>query len=1122
VRSDVHEPVILERRDAALLALLGVDGPTSRHRVLALLWPDETPDRVRGRLRQRLYALNRRLGFEAVSGQRVLALNPGLQWPGPASEPEAIPLGDDDYGDLPEFAEWLRAWRTRHQAVVRERIADETSRLEQQGRFAEAIVVAERLLAIEPLQEHGHRRLMRLHYLRGDRAAALRVFDRCEQLLKDELSARPSAETLDLLARIEEAREPVLATAPRPVPASVLRPPRLIGRDAEWARLQAAWAAGGAVIVVGEAGMGKTRLIDDMVHAQPAGPAAALQVSARPGDARVPYALIVRLLRALLERRGPAPLPEGLEAEFARLLPELPQRPNGTGTGTGTAISRPRLVRAIEHTLREATEAGLQTVVLDDLHFADPASLELAQPLCSAPAPRWVVAFRGAELGDAGRTLLDALARARHAEQLVLPPLDVGQVVELVDSLGLHAPDAAALGVALHRRTGGNPLFLLETLKALVRSDGALQGSPDLLALARLPAGSSVGRLIAHRLGQLSRDAVALARCAAIAGQDFTPALAARILQQPAITLADAWAELEAAQVIRQDGFAHDLIQEAALASVPPSIAKQLHGEVAAWLSEQAGEAARVAQHWQQAGCPGPAARAWLEAAQRCATHGRRAEQSQLLERAAQAFGQAGDREGRCEALLRRAEVIGQHSDLEAALRAIDAAAAGVDSEPDRLRLAVIELTTRGFHGQDDHTLSRGFDVLAMARRLARPEEAFFAALVIGGALSRAARVPEALALLAEQRPWVDARATADQRREYWNAVALALDYGSRMRESMQAWQTTREWAQRSGSDLLCQVIGNMAYTSAKMGDVREAAALGEQALQRARHLSDGYDHQVLEQQLALGHHLRNLGCYARALEMLEAARAGFRAGGRDLRARTAGCFLATAWVQLGQPARALPLTDVHEPAPPSRVEAMRLAFRALALQACDQEAAGPLRQALALLDEPESIWFRTHCLIATAILPPDEAEPMALDLVSWALARERFGLALAAHARAARCALALGAPQRALPHLEAACGLAASNQPDVFYLPELWWVAAQVHAARGQEAGRRQAIEAGAAWVRRVAHAHVPPALQDSFLRRNRINADLLAWARALDAQAGVPAGMPAGEPAVGPGVAL
>jgi DNA-binding SARP family transcriptional activator len=1087
--------VVLDGRDAVMLALLAIDGPTARTRIAAHLWPNEPIEQTRGRLRQRIHTLKRKLGVDAVVGGATLALAPALTWSGFEQEPaNGRLLGDDDHAERPEFAEWLDATRQRLRSLRREVLAGQASSLEEAGRLAEAIVAAEDLLALEPLQEHAHRRLMRLHYLRGDRSAALLAFDRCEQVLKDDVGARPSDETLELLAQIERSPAPATGLAPRRVPAAVLRPPRLIGRDAEWTRLQEAWADRHAITLIGEAGMGKTRLLSDLVLAQAPGPGRALHVSARPGDERVPFALLGRMVRGVLALRD-TPLAEGVEAELSRLLPELPQR----AAAEHIAGARARLVGALETTLAQAVGAGLEAVVLDDLHFADPGSLEMAQHLAGIDGLRWLTAFRGSEAGDAARQLVDALASLHGTDPIELRPLTSAQVGDLVGSLGIDGLDAAALAHALHRRTGGNPLFLLETLKALL-SQGAGAGAASLGpgALARMPATASIGRLIARRLEGLSPAALKLVQCAAVAGQDFSVDLAVQLLGVRAIDLAAPWDELEAAQVIEDRAFAHDLIHDAALASVPRPVARSLHGAVADWLDthEPDAEPARLAHHWQQAARPGRAGPAWFAAAGRCAARGRRVEQAQLLEQAARAFEAAGDGRARSQALLLRAQVIGEHSDLASAREALALAVSSVGDDDARLRLAVISVSVLGFHGGDDHVLAQSPAALEMAQRLSRPDQALVVLRVYCGALARAARAAEGLELLDGLRPWLDAHGSAEQRHEFWNARALALDHGGRMRESMQAWETARGWAERYGSDLLCQVIGNMAITSAKMGDMRRAAELGEQALTLARGASDGFEHQVLEQALALGRHRCNIGHFGDAVRLLESALAGFGQGERDRKLDLARCALSVAWLHLGQPARALQLTAAESASPHVGLRAMRLAFRALALQASGQAAVGPIREALAMFHEPEALWYRTHCLIATALLPPHEGEPLALALASWAMRGERFGLALAAHARAGRCALAGGAAGRALPHVEAAMQLARTHQPDVFYLPELWWVAAQVYAALGRDASRQAVVREGARWVTRVAAQHVPAEFRQSFLHRNPVNAALIHWA--------------------------
>ena len=1087
--------VELQRHDAALIAHLALRGTTPRAALLALLWPDGDTATMRNRLRQRMFALKQRIGLAPVVGQAQLSLNPALRWAGLSADAASAPLlAGHEYDDLPDFARWLAQERQRLLAAVREQWVSRAQALETEGRLAEALALAGKIVALDPLHEHAHRRLMRLHYLRGDRAAALLAFDACEAVLKDELGTRPSHETLQLMSQIEQAQLPVPVRPAQPAPASVMRPPRLVGRDAVWARLEQAWSQGDAVVLVGEAGLGKTRLVTDLLRSHE--PCASLHVAARPGDEGVPYALLSRLLRALLARRR-APLADGVRGELMRLLPELAAATDPAAP-PHTPAARARFVSAVETTLQDAAGEGLRAVALDDLHFSDEASLELAQHLAGVSEVRWLVALRPEGLERAAQQLVDHLVVERRGAAVRLSPLAPAEVAELVDSLGLGSALPPGLPDALHRHSGGNPLFLLEALK-LVLQGGAASRSLAAAPGERLPTTAGVRRLVDGRLARLSPMAVRLARCAAIAGQDFNAALACHVLGTRAIDLADAWAELASADVLHDKAFAHDLIHDAALASVPEPIARNLHAEVADWLAAGAGEPARIAHHWQRSGRADKAGPAWLEAAERCGLRGRRVEESQLLERAAAAFAEAGQARQRSQALLHRVEVASHYADLPTAIGALEAAATAIVDDEDRLRLEAIGICIRS---DDDHTLQHAPPTLALARRLGRHDTVLLLTIRYAGALARTGRATEGVELLTALRTWVEGTGTPDQQREHSSALALALDHAGCMREALRAWQRTVDHAEQLDSDLLSQALGNMAYTCAKMGAVARAAQLGERALAVVRETGDGFDQQLLHRQLALGHHLRNLGRYGEAVPLLEAAAAGYRQSQGALGADAAEHFLAVAWLQLGQPARALQLLagDALSSSVP-RVRAMRLAFRALARHAAGQDASGPMRESLALHGDPESLWFRTHTLIATAIVPPDEGEPLAAGLAAWALARERFGLALAAHSRAASCALAQGAARRAAPHVEIALQLARDYQPDVFYLPELWWVAAQVHGALGQAGARQQALIDGARWVARAAELHVPAEFSDSFLRRNRVNAELLSAARAAGA---------------------
>ena len=172
----------------------------------------------------------------------------------------------------------------------------------------------------------------------------------------------------------------------RAAPASLLRPPRLIGREHELQLLDRAWASGRVFVALGEAGIGKTRLLSDFT----AGRDGVVSTQARPGDAGIAYAVLARLLRAVFTAHVDLPL-ERRQA-LAVVLPEL-----GTPTALAGQAQRLLLQRTVEATIADALRSGLQALVLDDLHFADDASAEFVQSLVLSDllvSLRWGLAQR--------------------------------------------------------------------------------------------------------------------------------------------------------------------------------------------------------------------------------------------------------------------------------------------------------------------------------------------------------------------------------------------------------------------------------------------------------------------------------------------------------------------------------------------------------------------------------------------------------------------------------------------------------------------------------------------------------------------------------------------------------
>lgn len=1082
-------PLPLGLRDAVMLAWLALEGPTPRTRLAQLLWPDSDADAARNALRQRLFHLRRQVGEGLVAGTATLSLGEGVEHD--LAHSDGV-LGESRHDFGAELSAWLEQQRGRRRARTRQSLVELCDMAAQARDYADALSHAHELLALEPLSEEAHRRVIELHYLAGDRASALLAFDRCEQVLKDEVGVRPGADTLSLLRQIEAGALGDTAVARR-VPASVLRPPRLIGREAQWAALNEAWDQGRFAVVTGEAGMGKTRLTSDFALAR----GRVLIVGARPGDARVVYASMSRLLRQL-PRQGLDRLDASLRKELARLLPEL-----GEADGMTTPEERTRFFNAIAATLASPV-FDLDGFVFDDLHFADEASVELLQYVAAGSERRWLVAGRGAEVGEAGRALLAEFSAQADAVAVVLPPLTPVQTHELLASLDVPGLDAAEATPVLLRHTGGNPLYLLETVKVWLAGGSLAHERGDSghgWLTVRLPAAGNVTTLIERRIGQLSPQAVQLARCAAVAAGDFSIELASHVLGVRTLALADPCAELEAAQVFRDGAFLHDLIYESALASVPKPVAQRLHAEIAGFLQSHGGEPGRLAQHWASAQHWPQAAAAYLAAAQRSRDAARLTEQAALLAEAAQCFERAGQAQQRFEALLRRASVLSANDLGVPAQEAVAQLDEIASNDEQRLQVldARLELSITRYEGDETVDLARL--AMASARALGRDDLELRFAIILSGALCDARQPTEAVALLEPYAQHVGAQASLEQQWEYWEATATALDYDNRLRDAMPAWARSREMALQAGRpDMVWKTMTNTASTQAKMGLVRQAAQMSSQARQLALDSGEGVSMRVLQMQSTLAHRLRDLGRYDEALALLEEAVKGYEVlGGSNADKAVTEQRLTVLYQQLGQPARAVPLLAPKRAGLSRGVAMIRMAHSAELEHQLGRDGLPLMREALQLIPNPEDVYHRIVSLFATRLVAPDEGEAMAAGLAAWAGARERFGVALAGHVRAAACALGQGATARAWTHAEAALQLARNHQPDTFYLPEVWLVAAQALATLGRDAEARRAVDDGLAWVRSVHDAHVPAEFRDSFLHRNPVNRELLARAAAL-----------------------
>lgn len=1086
--------VPLERRMAALLAMLAINGPTPRAHAAQLLWPDADDKGARNNLRQRLFRLRQTARRDVVLPDSTLELAAGIGHDLSdlgarlAQDPEAVAgelLGNLSFDDCLELSDWVAVAREQWAVARRNALAEVASRLESEGQIALALRYAERLVSDDPLLEHAHRRLMRLHYLRGDRAAALTAFERCRDVLKRELKADPGQETLDLARTIEDSQAPPLR-APVARPVTVLRPPRLIGRASEWSELALAWRQQRLVIVTGEPGIGKSRLASDWSLAEQA----AALCGARPGDARIPYAALARLLRGVIERWG-APAEPWVVAELARLLPEL-------GAAPAAKLQTLRLHQAVAQTVAAATEAGLGGLVVDDLQFADDASVEcllwlMTQAMTQDRVQRlpWLLTVRANEVP----TLLaewKAKVDVSAVVELQLGPLDEAAVRTLLESLAIPGFDAEAWAAPMARHTGGNPMFILETLLAMVT-----QGEPTLEVNAlKLPAPAHIGQLIERRLNQLSAAALRLARVAALAGQDFSVDLAAAVLGQHALDIADAWRELEVAQVIRDDSFAHDLIYEATLRSVPEAIARVLHRQIAEFLETRAGQPARIAGHYYEAEEWSRAGAQFRVAADRARLTAWGTNAAELFQRAADCFEKAGQRTERIDAMRMRAACL-QFMKRFAEYSALAEEMSAIAVTPQERLWALDAMAKSRFETAAD---AESIRMLREGRLLAQEvgDEVYEANLAEWEALGlsflgrhqEAMEVGKTLGNFIETHPKDESIAL--RKRQY----AYLLEMDNQFERAVELLRDADERA-RSNGDLglvsEIQVIrGACLYN---MGCLD--AAIDEYAAARRLLIEDGgaarpwttYD-------VMLGRYLSEAGRYRAAVQVLGDALDSHGPGEDWFRAQCTAT-LAQCFVILGQTARAKRLLGAS---PPTDTMA-----RATWYMAQIRLARVDGKPTLALLDELEALAAtspRAERLLwqvqieRTRELEAGEAVDLAQQVAVESLAKKTYSANLPARAMLIDALRRAGRDEEAARSARDLTNDLGTRAAIGLYPAEYWWVMYQAFVATGDSTSALTSLRRGVEWIRGVEKANVPEEFKESFLDRNPVNRALLTTA--------------------------
>jgi DNA-binding SARP family transcriptional activator len=546
-----------------LLAARGRRVPTER--LAELLWGAQQPDNSAAALQTFVSVLRRHLSPDRTYSREIIVTEPAayrfaverasidvdrfdqlLEAAGRASTEHArglleelLSLADGEILEDEPYADWAEELRGTYRVRVLGANLEAAHAALASCDYAAGLLYAQAGAAIDRFSERAHRTTMLALYAMGRTPEALDCYQRLRALLHGELGLEPSEQTRALQTAILR-QDDVAALLPRPAAEIQLRSPGrpwllFLGRRAELAALEDVVLSGSGggmslALVEGEAGLGKSRLLDELAATLDG--ARVGRVSCSALEQRLAY---VPLAAALRDALSDIALDEAELPALSRILPELGLRSPALDIGE---------VDALEAIVELITRHAPVVLLIDDLHYADAqtiATLGYLQRRC-AHVPGAIV------------------ATARSEEIAPDHPVRLLQPVETIHLEPLTADELAPLGITeIHNQTGGHPAFVAERIAA-----GA---QPDLRR--------SVGELMIARCRSEGAVAYRILLAAATLEEPFEPELLAALLASDPVELSELLEQLCDRRILRTDGFGfryrYAIVRDALAASISPA-----------------------------------------------------------------------------------------------------------------------------------------------------------------------------------------------------------------------------------------------------------------------------------------------------------------------------------------------------------------------------------------------------------------------------------------------------------------------------------------------------------------------------------------------------------------------